>query len=60
MTIVAMLSVPNIFQRPKERQREADEARAKFAHIDGDHLTLLNAFQTWKSKGSGQDYCYEN
>ena len=43
LSIVALLSVPRLFMRPKEAQREADEALAKFAHVDGDHLTLLNA-----------------
>ena len=30
-----MLSVPNVFVRPKEAQKAADEAKARFAHIDG-------------------------
>jgi len=36
--------VPQIFMRPKEAQRQADEAKAAFQHADGDHLTLLNAY----------------
>ncbi len=39
-----MLSVPQCFVRPKDAQKAADEAKLKFAHIDGDHLTLLNAY----------------
>ncbi len=48
LSIVAMLSSPNIFMRPKNAQRAADEAKARFSHVDGDHLTLLNAYYAWK------------
>jgi len=41
LTIVAMLSVPAVFYRPKEKQREADAKKAKFNQPEGDHLTLL-------------------
>jgi pre-mRNA-splicing factor ATP-dependent RNA helicase DHX15/PRP43 len=44
VSIAALLSVPSIFMRPKEAQRQADEAKAAFQHADGDHLTLLNAY----------------
>jgi HrpA-like RNA helicase len=48
LSITAMLSVPNAFLRPKEAQRAADEAKSRFAHLDGDHLTLLNAYHAYK------------
>jgi len=48
LIIVAMLNVPNVFIRPREYQAQADEAKSKFAHNDGDHLTLLKAFLTFK------------
>lgn len=35
LSIAAMLSVPNVFMRPREAQKAADEAKARFAHIDG-------------------------
>ena len=47
VTIVAMLSVPNIFNRHKERANEADMAREKFIISESDHLTLLNVFNQW-------------
>ena len=34
--------------RPRDQQREADAAKAKFEHIDGDHLTLLNVYHAYK------------
>ena len=60
LTIVAMMSVPNVFMRPKEAQKAADEAKAQFAHVDGDHLTLLNAYHAWKQAGESKDWCWDN
>ena len=51
LTIVSMLSVPSVFYRPKERMEEADAAREKFNVPESDHLTLLNVFNQWKSRG---------
>ena len=31
--LAAMLSVPNVFLRPKETARAADEAKQRFAHV---------------------------
>ena len=41
-------SVPQIFVRPTEARQQADEAKMRFAHIDGDHLTLLNVYHAYK------------
>eukprot|EP00752_Nemacystus_decipiens_P013009 g11509.t1 len=60
LSIVAMLSVPQVFMRPKEAQKAADEAKAEFAHIDGDHLTLLNAYHAYKQNGGSKDWCFTN
>ncbi|KAI9009169.1 P-loop containing nucleoside triphosphate hydrolase protein [Hyaloraphidium curvatum] len=60
LSIVAMLSVPVVFIRPNESRKQADEAKAKFAHSDGDHLTLLNVFHAFKSNGDEQKWCYDN
>ncbi len=46
--LVLLLSVPQIFIRPNEAKKQADEAKMRFAHIDGDHLTLLNAYHAYK------------
>uniref|UniRef100_A0A8R1DLA5 RNA helicase n=1 Tax=Caenorhabditis japonica TaxID=281687 RepID=A0A8R1DLA5_CAEJA len=48
LSITAMLSVPQCFVRPNEMKKEADESKARFAHIDGDHLTLLNVYHAFK------------
>jgi len=40
--------VPQCFVRPNEAKKAADEAKMRFAHIDGDHLTLLNVYHAFK------------
>lgn len=60
LTVVAMLSVPQVFLRPREAAREADAARERFAHADGDHLTLLNVFHAFKQAGESSQWCYDN
>ena len=48
LTIVAMLSVPPVFHRPRDAQKEADFAKSQFASQDGDHLTLLYTFNAYR------------
>jgi pre-mRNA-splicing factor ATP-dependent RNA helicase DHX15/PRP43 len=48
LSIVAMLSSASIFMRPREAAKAADEAKAQFAHTDGDHLSLLNVYHAYK------------
>lgn len=60
LSIVAMLSVPQCFMRPKDAQKAADEAKAKFTHVDGDHLTLLNAYHAYKQAGEDAGWCRQN
>ena len=59
-TIAALLSVPVIFIRPREGQKESDAAKAQFNHQDGDHLTLLNAYHAYVNNGANKDWCWEN
>merc|ERR1712113_1289803 len=63
-SIAAMLSVPMVFVRPKESQKDADDCKNRFAHLDGDHLTLLNVFHAYKQHTTdGVDpstFCYDN
>lgn len=40
--------VPQCFVRPNDVKKAADEAKMRFAHIDGDHLTLLNVYHAFK------------
>lgn len=57
VTIVAMLSVPSVFYRPKERLEESDAAREKFFVHDSDHLTLLTVYQQWVANGARDGWC---
>lgn len=50
VTIVSMLSVPNVFYRPKERADEADAMREKFLVAELDHLSLLNVYTQWEQR----------
>ncbi|PHH71444.1 hypothetical protein CDD82_6503 [Ophiocordyceps australis] len=60
LTIVAMLNLPNVFYRPKEKQTQADQKKSKFHDPHGDHLTLLNVYNSWKLSGHSKPWCYEN
>ncbi|CAI4409441.1 CPA_1a_G0014700.mRNA.1.CDS.1 [Saccharomyces cerevisiae] len=60
VTIISMLSVQNVFYRPKDRQLEADSKKAKFHHPYGDHLTLLNVYTRWQQAKYSEQYCKTN
>jgi pre-mRNA-splicing factor ATP-dependent RNA helicase DHX15/PRP43 len=60
LAIVAMLNVPNVFVRPRDSANAADDAKKKFAHNDGDHLTLLNVFNSFKKQNMDADWCWKN
>ncbi|VDN30837.1 unnamed protein product, partial [Gongylonema pulchrum] len=60
LSVTAMLSVPQCFVRPAEAKKAADEAKARFAHIDGDHLTLLNVYHAFKQNHEEVQWCYDN
>ncbi|KAK6166438.1 hypothetical protein SNE40_023128 [Patella caerulea] len=60
LTIVSMLSVQNVFYRPKEKQATADQKKAKFHQMEGDHLTLLSVYNSWKNNRFSSPWCYEN
>ncbi|CAG9531553.1 unnamed protein product [Cercopithifilaria johnstoni] len=60
LSVTAMLSVPQCFVRPTEAKKAADDAKARFAHIDGDHLTLLNVYHAFKQNREDVQWCYDN
>ncbi|KAK7071053.1 Pre-mRNA-splicing factor ATP-dependent RNA helicase dhx15 [Halocaridina rubra] len=60
LSVTAMLSVPQCFVRPNEAKKAADEAKMRFAHIDGDHLTLLNVYHAFKQNMEDVQWCYDN
>lgn len=60
ITITSMLSVQNVFYRPKDKQVLADRKKSKFYHPQGDHLTYLNVYNSWKKQRYSAAWCYEN
>ncbi|OWA49823.1 ATP-dependent RNA helicase DHX8 [Hypsibius exemplaris] len=60
LTVVSMLNVQNVFYRPKEKQAIADQKKAKFNQPEGDHLTLLSVYNSWKNHKFSHAWCYEN
>ncbi|RAL45624.1 hypothetical protein DM860_009488 [Cuscuta australis] len=60
LTIIAMIQTGNIFYRPREKQAQADQKRAKFFQPEGDHLTLLAVYEAWKAKSFSGPWCFEN
>ncbi|XP_057321950.1 ATP-dependent RNA helicase DHX8-like [Microplitis mediator] len=60
LTIVSMLSVKNIFHWPKYIMSLADQTKAKFNQPEGDHVTLLAVYNSWKNNNYSEVWCYEN
>ncbi|CAK7899162.1 pre-mRNA-splicing factor ATP-dependent RNA helicase Prp16p [[Candida] anglica] len=60
ITIVAMLSVPSVWFRPKERAQEADRARERFLVGESDHLTLVNVYKQWRNAKRSSSWCARN
>ncbi|KAJ1902375.1 DEAH-box ATP-dependent RNA helicase prp22 [Coemansia sp. IMI 209127] len=61
LTIAAMLSSEgSIFYRPKEKQAAADSKKAKFHQPEGDHLTLLTVYNSWKAAKFSNSWCFDN
>lgn len=60
LSIVSLLSVPQLFIRPPESKAQADQAHERFAHIDGDHLTMLNVYHAFKQNNEDPNWCYDN
>lgn len=60
LSITAMLSVPQCFVRPNDQRKAADDAKLRFTHDLGDHLTLLNVYHAFKQNKEDPDWCYDN
>ncbi|KEZ41840.1 Pre-mRNA-splicing factor ATP-dependent RNA helicase PRP43 [Scedosporium apiospermum] len=65
LSITSLLSVPQIFMRPANNRKRADDMKALFAHRDGDHLTLLNAYHAFKGQANNPEadvkkWCHEH
>merc|ERR1712224_189122 len=57
ITIMSMLQVQNVFYRPRDKQAQADQRRARFFQPEGDHLTLLKVYESWKASTFASSWC---
>lgn len=62
LTIAAMASLGgNVWFHQENERKKMEDARAKFAADEGDHLTLLNAYQAFVTSGKqSAKFCHEN
>ncbi|KAE9399667.1 P-loop containing nucleoside triphosphate hydrolase protein [Gymnopus androsaceus JB14] len=60
LTVVSMLSVPTIWLRPPSERAAADQAKALLTVPEGDHLTMLNVFNTYHRNKSDRDWARNN
>ena len=44
----------------QDKQELADQKKSKFHQPEGDHLTLLAVYNSWKIHHFSQPWCYEN
>lgn len=62
LTIASMTSLGgSIWIQRDGEKKQMESARRRFAAEEGDHLTLLNIYQTFTTKGKKEaKFCYEN
>ncbi|TID31400.1 hypothetical protein CANINC_000029 [Pichia inconspicua] len=58
--IISMLSVPDIFYRPREKRELADKLKQRFDDHNGDLLTLLHIYRKWEESGYSKNWCTDN
>ncbi|KAJ9136077.1 hypothetical protein P3X46_033189 [Hevea brasiliensis] len=59
ITIAAVLSIQSIWVSTKA-QKELDEAKLRFAAVEGDHVTFLNVYQGFLRSGKSSQWCHKN
>ncbi|KAI9687728.1 MAG: DEAH-box ATP-dependent RNA helicase prp43 [Bathelium mastoideum] len=63
LSLTALLSVPQLFVRPANNRKRADEMKDLFAHQDGDHLTMLNVYHAFKNPTAQENpkqWCHDH
>lgn len=61
LNIAAMTSVQNVFISHEGEKKPAESAKRKFAVEEGDHLTLLNVYQAFTTRGQkSSKWCKDN
>lgn len=54
LTVVSLLSVDSVLYSPPARRDEVQAVRKKFVSGEGDHITLLNIYRTFKNLGGSK------
>lgn len=57
LILTSMLSVPNVFVRPWDRQKHADKIKRGFCYPDSDHISLINVYKAFQANGGSQAFC---
>ncbi|XP_055531945.1 ATP-dependent RNA helicase DHX33 [Wyeomyia smithii] len=60
LSIVAMLSSENVFLSSNQKREQLLTAHAKFHAKCGDHITLLNVFNEYRTKDKPKRWCFDN
>lgn len=62
MALISLLSVESLFYCPYDKRDEATAAKKRFLHYEGDHLTLLRLFKTFRKVGrdNRQQWCHDH
>ncbi|KAK0553492.1 hypothetical protein OC846_000881 [Tilletia horrida] len=61
LSIVSMLQESSsLFFRPKDKKLHADQRRAAFVTVGGDHFTLLNIWEQYVENNFSHSFCVEN
>nr|GEY48423.1 probable pre-mRNA-splicing factor ATP-dependent RNA helicase DEAH5 [Tanacetum cinerariifolium] len=50
----------SIMDKPREKQAQADQKKAKFFQPEGDHLTSLAVYEAGKANNFSSPWCFEN
>jgi HrpA-like RNA helicase len=60
LSIIAMLSVDNLFSISTEDREQSTVAKRNMAHPTGDHLTLLNIYNAFRTARDTERWCQDN
>jgi pre-mRNA-splicing factor ATP-dependent RNA helicase DHX15/PRP43 len=63
LSLTSLLSVPQVFVRPANNRKRADEMKDLFAHPEGDHLTMLNVYHAFKGTAAQENpkqWCHDH
>lgn len=59
-TIAAFLGLKSVFNRPRDKESEAEKAKKRFVDKDSDFLTLLNVWDAYKLSGYSKQWARQN